>query len=74
MVENPVVSVIVVTYNHELFIEQNIQSILDQETDFEYEVILANDSSPDNSDSIIKDFLARHPKGYRVKYFVNNPN
>ncbi|MFT4733812.1 MAG: glycosyltransferase involved in cell wall biosynthesis [Algoriphagus sp.] len=74
MVENPVVSVIVVTYNHELFIEQNLQSILDQDTDFEYEVILANDSSPDNSDAIIKNFLDKHPRGYRVNYFVNNPN
>lgn len=74
MVPNPLVSVVVITYRHELFIEKTLVSILNQETDFEYELILANDDSPDNSDKLIKEILNSHPKSYRVRYFVNKPN
>lgn len=46
---NPLVSVIVLTYNHAAFIEQCLSSILDQETDFEFEIIVSDDSSTDGT-------------------------
>jgi glycosyltransferase involved in cell wall biosynthesis len=74
MVLNPLLSVVVITYNHELFIKQTLISILEQETSFEYEVILGNDNSPDNSEKIIQEIIFSHPKGYRIRYYNNNPN
>ena len=41
------VSVLMVTYNHDKFIGQAIEGVLMQETDFEYELVIANDCSPD---------------------------
>ncbi len=46
---NPLVSVIVLTYNHAAFIEKCLSSILDQETDFDFEIIVSDDSSTDNT-------------------------
>ena len=43
------VSVLVLTYNHEMFIEQCLQSILDQETRFEYEIFVYDDASTDSN-------------------------
>ncbi|MGL5316159.1 MAG: glycosyltransferase family 2 protein, partial [Peptostreptococcaceae bacterium] len=44
------VSVVVLTYNHEKYLEKAIQSILNQDVDFEYEVLIGNDKSPDNTE------------------------
>ncbi|WP_223517392.1 glycosyltransferase family 2 protein, partial [Pseudomonas sp. GL-B-19] len=43
----PVVSVVCVTYNHELFIASAIESFLSQKADFEYEIVVHDDSSTD---------------------------
>lgn len=54
------VSVIIPNYNHEKFLQQRIQSVLDQ--DYEnFELILMDDCSSDNSKDIIKSFET-HPK------------
>lgn len=74
MVTNPLVSVVMITYNHELFIEESLLSILNQETAFEYEVIVGNDGSTDNTDKLVQEILQSHPKAYRVRYYNNNPN
>jgi glycosyltransferase involved in cell wall biosynthesis len=55
------VSVVVVTYNHELYIREAIESILMQETDFPFEIIIHDDASTDNTTSIIREFHARFP-------------
>lgn len=51
---NPLVSVIVLTYNHSAFIEKCLTSILDQETDFDFEVIVSDDASTDGTVAITK--------------------
>ncbi|NEN24063.1 glycosyltransferase [Cryomorpha ignava] len=50
---NPLVSVIVLTYNHAAFIEQCLSSILDQESDFDFEIIVSDDSSTDSTSAKI---------------------
>lgn len=54
--KNILVSVICITYNHENFIAQTLNSILMQETDFEFEVLVGNDASKDRTGDIIKTF------------------
>lgn len=49
---NPLVSVIIPVYNAENFIEQTIQSVLNQTMDFE--IIVLNDGSKDNSGAVIQ--------------------
>lgn len=55
------VSVCVVTYNQEQYIEECLQSLVDQETNFNFEVIVSDDCSTDKTTEIIKDFQKRYP-------------
>ncbi len=57
----PKVSVMVVTYNHEQYIGQAIDSILMQERDFEIEVNVIDDCSTDNTQRIVREYQQHHP-------------
>src|ERR1700733_2331273 len=54
-------SVAVITYNHESFIRQALESVLAQQVNFEYEIIVAEDHSTDNTRAIVMDFCQRYP-------------
>lgn len=73
MIKDPLVSVIMITYNHEKFIKKAIDSVLMQETDFDYELIVCNDKSPDNTDAVIRETIKGQPES-RVKYYNHEKN
>lgn len=54
--KNIKVSIVCITYNHEKFIGQTIESFLAQKVNFEYEIIVADDSSTDNTQSVIREY------------------
>ena len=56
------INVIVTTYNHEKYITQCLESVLEQKGDFQIEVIVGDDCSTDNTRKIIKEFEERYPK------------
>ena len=56
MSNNPKVSIVVPAYNVEKYIEKSLLSIINQTFD-DYELIIINDGSTDNTKDIIKDFL-----------------
>ncbi|HEV7382348.1 MAG TPA: glycosyltransferase family 2 protein [Dyadobacter sp.] len=60
------VSVCVVTYNHEKFVAKMLDSLLMQETTFEYEIIVGDDCSKDNTVAILKDYQSRFPDKIRL--------
>ncbi|NNE14174.1 MAG: glycosyltransferase [Saprospiraceae bacterium] len=68
------VSVCMITYKHESFIVQAIESILNQKTNFDYELIISNDASSDRSDQLIKTIKNSHPEGHRITYFYQSDN
>ena len=45
----PKASVLILTYNHAAFIVSAVQSVVDQITDFEYEILIGNDASSDDT-------------------------
>lgn len=57
----PKVSVCVITYNHARYLETCLQSIVDQKTDFPFEIIVGEDCSTDGTQDILRDFAARYP-------------
>jgi glycosyltransferase involved in cell wall biosynthesis len=61
MAKEPKVSVCVVTYNQERYIRSCLQSIVDQETDFTFEVIVADDCSTDGTPAIVEEYGRRYP-------------
>ena len=62
----PLVSVIVITYNQEKYIQQCIQSILDQKTDFRFEIILGEDASTDTTRAICEKSQKQNPEKIRL--------
>src|SRR5690349_16516557 len=55
------VSVCMVTYNHEKFIEKAIEGVLMQETDFDVELVIGEDFSTDQTRSIIEKYQQKYP-------------
>lgn len=68
------VSVIMITYNHDIYISEAIQGILMQLCDFEIEVIIADDKSPDNTEKVVMSIIKSHPKGHLIKYTKHKVN
>ncbi len=66
------VSVCVVTYNQEQYIAQCLQSLVDQETNFNFEVIVSDDCSTDKTIEIVKDFHKRYPNIIRPIFHKKN--
>lgn len=60
------VSVVIVTYNHEEFISQAIESVLSQECTFRVELLIAEDCSTDNTKSIALKYAEEYPDLIKV--------
>lgn len=72
--KNPIVSVVMITYGHEKFIKKAIEGVLMQICDFEIELIISNDCSPDNTDNIINE-IKEYDKSYsKINYIKHNQN
>ncbi len=69
---HPVVSVDMLAYNHEAFIAQAIESVMMQETDFEYELIIGEDASSDRTREICFAYQKRYPDKIRVLWSEEN--
>ena len=68
MLKNPHISVIVTTYNRANFIERAIKSILNQSYQ-DFEIIIVDDGSTDNTEEIIKGYEDR-----RINYIRHKKN
>lgn len=63
---NPVVSVLMMAYNHADNIRAAIEGVLRQETDFPFELIIGEDVSSDGTREICFEMQRRHPDRIRV--------
>ena len=64
--KNPLVSVKMITYNHELYIAQAIEGVLMQQTDFPIELIIGEDCSTDRTRGIVLEYQKKHPDIIRI--------
>ena len=62
----PLVSVYMITYNHEKFIAQALDGILMQEVDFPYEIVIGEDKSTDRTRAVVCEYQRRHPDKIRL--------
>jgi glycosyltransferase involved in cell wall biosynthesis len=69
-----IVSVVIITYNHEKYIEQAINGILVQKTTFPIELIISNDKSTDDTDAIIKKIIEEKDSQKIIKYSNQETN
>jgi glycosyltransferase involved in cell wall biosynthesis len=58
----PLVSVWMVTYNHEKYIAQALDSVLMQKTKFSFEIVIGEDFSTDNNRAILEDYVRKYPE------------
>ncbi|MBN9294239.1 MAG: glycosyltransferase [Flavobacteriia bacterium] len=61
------VTIVVLTYNHERFIAKALESILAQNTDFTFQILVADDGSTDATLTIINDFYQKNPDKFIIK-------
>lgn len=66
------VTVVVITYNQEKYIRDTLDSILGQEVDFRYKIVIADDCSPDSTMDICMDYVEKYPD--IVSYFRRDKN
>ncbi|CAN5375369.1 hypothetical protein BH09BAC3_BH09BAC3_13140 [soil metagenome] len=57
----PLVAVRMLTYNHEKYIAQSIESVLGQQTNFDYKLVIGEDCSTDNTKNICVELAKQHP-------------
>lgn len=65
-------SIIVAVYNQERYVERTIKSILCQNISCEYEVLIGEDCSTDNTRSVLKGLESVCPSNYHFFYRKNN--
>lgn len=70
--KKPLVSVVCITYNHERFIKDALDSFLRQETDFDYEVLIGEDCSTDGTRQAIEEFSSS--QRCTLRSFFNEKN
>jgi glycosyltransferase involved in cell wall biosynthesis len=58
----PLVSISCITYNHAPFIRECLDGFLMQKTNFEFEIIIHDDASTDGTKEIILEYTSKYPK------------
>jgi hypothetical protein len=66
LVKYPLVSVLVVTYNHERYLAEAIEGVVRQETSFAVELLIGEDCSTDGTRKVALDYQKRFPEVIRV--------
>ena len=69
--ENPLVSIVVITYNQEHCLGKTLDSLLAQKCELDYEIVVSDDCSKDHTQDVIQDYSNRYPC---IKPFINPKN
>lgn len=70
--ENLTVAIWMVTYNHEDYIEQAIESVMMQKTTFKYKLFIGEDCSTDATGTICKKLKDKYPD--KIELILNDKN
>ena len=68
----PLVSVMMVTYNQEAYVRAALDSILMQQVDFEYEIVIGEDYSTDRTRDIVTEYQQRYGAKFRPLFHATN--
>ena len=72
IVQNPIVSIVICTYNQEHYIRQTIDSVLQQECNFPYEIIIGEDCGTDGTRKICEEYQQKYPEKIKLLLFETN--
>jgi glycosyltransferase involved in cell wall biosynthesis len=68
MTDNPLASVIILTYNSQKHIRQTLNGIIRQKTNFPFEIIISDDGSSDNTIAILHEY---EQSNHNIRIFRN---
>jgi glycosyltransferase involved in cell wall biosynthesis len=68
----PTVSVAMITYNHEAYIAEAIECIINQKTEYPFELVIGEDCSTDNTKKIVLEYQKKYPDIIRVLFSEEN--
>ncbi|KNB62418.1 MULTISPECIES: glycosyltransferase [Chryseobacterium] len=71
---SPLLSICLITYQQEPFIQRAIQGIFEQEVNFAIELIISNDCSPDRTHEKIEEIIKEAPENFTIRYFNHHKN
>jgi len=72
MPKNPLVSILMITFNQEKFIAQAIESVLMQRVNFKYEIVIGEDCSTDRTRDIVLEYQEKYSD--RIKLLLQGKN
>lgn len=72
MNNNPVVSIICLTYNQEKFVRDCLDGFMAQKTDFPFEILIYDDASTDSTPDIIREYAEKHPDVFKPTFYTTN--
>ena len=66
MPETPLVSVVMMTRNHASYLKQAVESVLEQQCDFEIELLIGEDYSTDGTRALCEELQKKYPEHIRL--------
>lgn len=69
---SPIVSICCITYNHEKYIRECLESFLMQKTNFKFEILIHDDASTDGTADIIREYEQKYPDIIKPIYQTEN--
>ena len=66
------ITIVCITYNQEKYIKQALDSFVMQKTNFDFQVIVSDDASTDNTPNIIKEYETKYPNIIKAFYHKAN--
>lgn len=70
----PLVAVFMISYNHQDFVTEALDSVLKQNTKFDFRIFLSDDASTDDTKKVIDSYLENHPKKHLVTFIKQEKN
>ncbi len=70
--DRPVLSILVISYNQIQYIAQTMDSLLSQEHDYSYEIVIGDDCSTDGTAELLAEYQKKYPEIIRLH--VNEVN
>lgn len=67
-------SVLITTYNLEKYIDETLESVMNQKTNYDFEVLVGDDGSSDNTVSIVEEWEKRYPGKMRHYIMDRDPS
>ncbi len=72
MINNVLVSICCLVYNHAPYIRQCLYGFMMQKTNFSFEVLIHDDASTDGTANIIREYVAKYPEIIKPIYQTDN--